>query len=119
MKITVDRPKVNTSENHKARLAALNLRYGATAVYRDKGGTFWATGDYTHCGKDIDHNITSMVKIMQVEKLTYLGKSYDSNIYKSQAKVTDWQGAMYLHSTNHLTAVNPELPIETSRSLTL
>jgi len=87
------------------------LRYGSTHVYRDSRGTFWATGDYDHAGKDIDHNIARMVAIMRAENLAYMGKAYDSDIYKGTGRVTDWPTLLYYHHTDHLTAVNPKLPI--------
>jgi len=111
LKFTADRPTPNTTEAHEARLADMNLKYGSTSVYRDKEGTYWATGDYAHAGKDIDHNIKSMVEIMRSESLTYMGKAYDSDIYKSKVRISDkiWEE---INATDRLTAVNPEMPVE-------
>ncbi len=111
MKFETDRPTPNTTEAHKTRLADMNLKYGSTSVYRDRKGTYWATGDFAHSGKDIDHNIKSMVAIMRAEGLTHMGKAYDSDTYKSKVRISDkiWEK---ICATDRLTAVNPELPIE-------
>ena len=115
MSITVDRPTPNTTENHDARLAQLNLKYGAATVYRDSKGIFWATGDYKFCAENIDHNIQQMISIMQAEGLRYIGKDYDSDIYKEKGrgKKWDWESLMHL---NHgkLVSVNTPLPISVS-----
>jgi hypothetical protein len=116
LKFTVDRPTLNTAENHNARLAQLDLRYGATHIYKDSKGTYWATGDYAHNNGNIEHNIKRMVEIMQAEGLTYMGKAYDSDIYKStvriNSKLATWEEILRDCDTDHLTAVNPILPIE-------
>ncbi len=116
-KFTVDAPTPNTTENHNTRLAQLDLRYGATSVYRDRKGTYWATGDYAHNGESIDHNVKRMVEIMKTERLTYMGKAYDSDIYKSKQridlyKVDTFEAICGMNSTNRLSVVYPELPIE-------
>lgn len=122
LKFTVDRPEVNTGENHNARLAQLDLKYGATHVYRDRKGTYWATGDYAHNNGNIEHNIKRMVKIMQAEGLTYMGKAYNSDIYKSKQridlnKINTFEEICRINSTNRLVTVNAELPIEVTKGV--
>ena len=107
-RFTVDRPEINSSEAHRARLAQQGLEYGAVEVYLDKTGTYWATGDYKHCGKAIDHNIARIVEIMKAEKLTYMGKAYDSDLYKSKSR---GDANSIINSKSGLVAVNPQLPI--------
>ena len=107
-RFTVDRPEFNTGEAHRARLAQQGLEYGSADVYLDNTGTYWATGDYAHCGKTIDHNIARMVEIMKAEKLTYMGKAYDSDTYKSKSR---GDANTIIDSKTGLVAVNPQLPI--------
>ena len=42
-----------------------------------------------------------------------MGKAYDSDIYKSKQRITDWESILHMNSTGYLVAVNPTLPIET------
>ncbi len=68
----------------------------------------------------IAHNIKRMRESMEEEGLTYMGKAYDSGIYKSKQridlnKVETFEEICGQNSTNRLTAVNPELPIEVVR----
>lgn len=94
LKFTVDRPTINTTQEHDRRLAELDLRRGVTSVYRDRKGIYWTPARTYHTPwypneNPIDdaHNIKRMVEIMKSEGLTYMSKPYDSDIYKSKQRI--------------------------------
>jgi hypothetical protein len=77
-------------QNQDDKLKEMNLRYGAAYVYRDQG-KFYAWGDFTHCPReDIEHNIQVLTQMLiENPTLTYIGKSYQADIYCHKDKV-DW-----------------------------
>ena len=76
-------------ENKEQKLKDMNLKWGSTYVYRI-GEKYFAWGDIQHCPQeDILHNIQILKGMLDLEKnkINYIGKSYDINIYKG--KITE------------------------------
>ncbi len=125
IKCTLDIPEHNTEEAHIARLKELDLRWGYMHVFRDNKSRFWVPIESqkpypSYTKKDIDHNVKRIVDIMKAEGLTFMGKAYNSDLFKSRQRITDKTLFTLLteagcHHTTRLICVNPELPIEVVR----
>ena len=96
MKITVNRPEQNTAEAQQRRFQEYGISWGAAAVYKVGGNKhykIYATADRTHCPKESPTNITALLKIMLNENLCYIGKAYDSDMYRGHGNITqkEWE----------------------------